>query len=93
MLEIENKHLIFSLDYLSFFLKNIFLYDITFQDKNVLENTFNILDDYVEINEILKIHYNNSLKTETLIIEYNLIIEKILSEIRNSFFEKDLNER
>lgn len=93
LLEIKNEELISNLDYLSFFLKNIILYDITFQDKTVLENTFNILDNYLEINNILNSHYKNALRTETLIVEYYSIFEKLLTETRNSFFEKELNDR
>ncbi len=89
----KSNDLVLKLDYLSFFLKNIFLYNMTFADNQTIDDIFWIIKTYLDINKSLNIYYKNTLKTETLIIEYYSVLNKILVEVRNSFFEKDLNGR
>lgn len=89
----DDKTLLLKLDYLSFFLKNILLYDITFKNQNDFDNILNILASYFYINKNINFYNNSPLKSETLIVEYSSIISKIIWEIRKEYFEKDLNER
>lgn len=79
------------LESLSFFLKNVLLYNTTFSDKNAnVLNTISILKDYYYINNSLTILTKN--KYESLIIEYSSILDKVLLEMRKSFFSEDLDE-
>lgn len=89
----DDKTLLLKFDYLSFFLKNILLYDITFKNQNDFDNILNILASYFYINKNINFYNNLPLKSETLIVEYSSIISKIIWEIRKEYFEKDLNER
>lgn len=89
----DNKEVILKLDYLSYFLKNILTYNLTFWDNKNFDNVLNIIEIYFSTNKNILSYYKNNWRYETLIVEYNLILNKFLTEIRNSFFEKDLNNR
>lgn len=89
----ENQEIILSLDYLSYFLKNILLYNISFSDAWNLDNLFSIINIYLGINKNIISYYKNAGRTETLIVEYQMILNKFLDEIRKNFFETELNKR
>lgn len=88
----DNKDVIIKLDFLSYFLKNILIYNINFSKEN-FDNVLNIVEIYLSTNKNILTYYKNNWRYETLIVEYNLILNKFLTEIRNSFFEQDLNNR
>lgn len=89
----ENQEIILSLDYLSYFLKNILLYNISFSDSWNLDNLFSIINIYLGINKNIITYYKNPGRTETLIVEYQMILNKFLDEMRKNFFETELNKR
>lgn len=88
-ISVKNKNILLRMDYLSFFIKNILLYNLNLSDTKNLENIFNILKVYNNLNININ-NIKNYEKSETLIIENSLVVDKLLSEIRKSFFEKDL---
>jgi hypothetical protein len=79
------------MDYLSFFVKNMLLYNLNFSDGKSLENVLNVLKIYNNLNLVIN-KFKNYEKSETLIVENSLLIDKILYEIRKNFFEKRLNK-
>lgn len=89
----ENKEVIIKLDFLSYFLKNIVLYNISFSDTENLSNILQVLDLYISINRNVTNYYKNNQRIETLIVEYHTILTKILQETKNNFFQTNLNER
>lgn len=91
-LTIKDIKMVWELDYMSLFIKNILIHDITFSNTSKLVNVFWIFKIYASINENINTMKNNS-KAETIIVENNLIIEKILKEMRENFFETDLNQK
>ena len=92
LLNIKDVKMVWELDYMSLFIKNILLHDVSFSNVSKLANVFEIFRIYESINENINILKNNS-KAETIIIENNLIVEKIMSEMRDNFFETELNEK
>lgn len=90
-ISIKNKNIILRMDYLSFFIKNILLYNLNLSDSKNLENILNVLKIYNNLNTDIN-NLKNYEKSEELIIANSLLIDKILYEIRENFFEKDLNQ-
>jgi hypothetical protein len=78
------------LDSLSFFIKNVILFNTNFSNKDDMNNTLSLLKTYFYINNSLSLILEN--KYESLIVEYSTILDNILVSIRNSFFEKDLDK-
>lgn len=89
----ENKEVIIKLDFLSYFLKNIVLYNISFSDTENLSNILQVLDLYISMNRNVTNYYKNNQRIETLIVEYHTVLTKLLQETKNNFFQPELNER
>ncbi len=89
----ENQEIILSLDYLSYFLKNILLYNVSFSDTLKFDNLLSIINIYLWINKNIIAYYKNPGRTETLIVEYQMILNKFLLEMRRWFFTPELNDR
>lgn len=80
------------MDYLSYFLKNILLYNVSFVETSKFEDILSIVNIYLEMNKNIAAYYKNSGRQETLIVEYHRIYNKFLIEMRTAFLE-ELSER
>ncbi len=89
----KNQENNFKIDYLTFFLKNILLYDVSFWDKKSFDNILHIYQVYLLMNDNLKNNYNNVQKTETILVEYYSILTKMLLEMKTNLFSENLNDR
>lgn len=90
-IKIQDEKAITKIEYVMFYIKNIFLYDLNLADVNNHTNIFNILKIYNNVNEnINQIKKNQN--SETLIIENFFVLDKILYEVRKNFFEEKLNQ-
>lgn len=89
----ENQETVLRLDYLSYFLKNILLYNVSFVETSKFEDILSIVNIYLEMNKNIAAYYKNSGRLETLIVEYHRIYNKFLTEMRTAFFQEELNER
>ncbi|MDD5770425.1 MAG: hypothetical protein PHE25_05645, partial [Candidatus Gracilibacteria bacterium] len=90
-IKVENKNIIKTMEYLSFFIKNILLYNVKFSDVNNIKNILGIYNIYINFKININ-NFSNFQKSGTIIIENSFIIDKILYEIRNNFFKNDLNK-
>lgn len=90
-ISIKNKDLVYSdLESLSFFLKNILNHNVLFSDNKNILVTLKLLKNYFYINNSLSLINNN--KYESFIVENSYLIDKILLEMRKTFFENDLDQ-
>lgn len=85
-----NKNITQKLDYLSFFLKNILLNNVDLTISKSQYDVVNIIKIYFYLNKNINI-VKNYTNTQLMVIENNLIIEKLLHHIRTAFFEPELN--
>lgn len=91
-ISIKNNFKILKLEYLSFFIKNIIIYNFDFSDSNKLESITNILNIYNNLNLVINDKKYN-LNSERILVENISIINKIMKEIRDKFFLKELNSQ
>lgn len=88
----KNKwNIITELDYLSFFIKNVLLVDSDFSTLKDAKDTLSLLKNYFSINNSLLLATDN--KKESLIIEYYTLLNKLLNEIKDNYFEDNLDDR
>lgn len=92
LFKVQDQKIVGELDYLSLFIKNILLNDVSFEQNQKLENVFNIFKIYANLNENINVIKNNA-KSETIIVENILIIDSILNQLKNNFFQPDRNEK
>lgn len=90
-INIKDEKVVIKIDYLLFFIKNILLYNLNLSDSKNHQNIFNIFRIYNNLNQnVNKIKkFQNS---ERLIVENFLIMDKLLKEVKKSFFGNQLND-
>lgn len=88
---IKNNTNFIKIDYLLFFIKNILLFNLNLSDSKNQQNIFNILKIYINIGQNIN-KINDFQKSETLIVENFWIMDKLLKEVKRSFFDDQLNE-
>lgn len=89
----EKPRALKEVDALSYYLKNIFLWDLTFADNHQMENIFETLDLYFSFTKAVVLSYNNAQRYETTLVENQKIFAKVLSEMRSNFFQTEKNDR
>lgn len=90
ILSIGKKTDFTDLQYLNFFIKGVLLNEITPKDTETLYWYVDFLWVYYSINNSL-VTMNSSLVTQDIIIKYSNILNLFLSDLRNNFFENDLD--
>lgn len=88
-----DKALFEELDFLSFFLKNILLYNVSFDDTKNFDNILSITNIYLELSKNIVKFYKSPERYETVILEYHTLLVGFMKQMRTYFFQPEVNNR
>lgn len=81
----------FNMEYIAFFFKNILSSDVKLENEKTLQDFTELLGLYYALNTTLSLEKKWQ-HTETIILEYDVFLQNILTQIRKDFFEDAKND-